>query len=285
MTYLWQILYGVTGIVLGFFAVSLLYPPRELRITFLDIGQGDSIVIETPFGNRILIDGGSSAYLLEALGKTRAWYRREFDLVIATHPDRDHIGGLIPLFEAYRIHRIMIAGVTPTTAHAERLETLIASHDIPVLYGRRGMRLVLDHHAGVMLDILFPDYDVSTAETNTASIVSLVSYGEFSLLLTGDAPRRVEEALVAADDGRMYTSILKLAHHGAQSSSSQKFLEALDSPLGIISAGRDNPYGHPHPAVTARFVESGGRLISTQDGTIVLTTTGEKISRIYQKSH
>ncbi len=285
MTYLWQIVYGVVGMALGFFVVSLLYPPRELRITFLDIGQGDSIVIETPFGNRILVDGGSSAYLLEALGMTRTWYRRAFDLVIATHPDRDHIGGLIPLLEAYNIDRIMIAGVAPTTAHAERLEALIARHAIAVIYGRRGMRLVLDQEAEVFLDILFPDYDVSMAETNTASIVSLVSYGEFSLLLTGDAPWRVEEALITHDDGRLYGSILKLAHHGAQSSSSQKFLEVLDSPLGIISAGRDNPYGHPHPAVTNRFRALGGKLISTQDGTIVLTTTGTAIPKIYQKSH
>ena len=252
----------------------------QLTIAFLDVGQGDGIFIDSPMGNQILIDGGGSdGKVLRSLSKVMPFYARSIDMVIATHPDQDHIGGLAEVFRRFDVASYMSPGIPNDTAVFLALESAVTEESIEhKIVARRGMKIILSKSA--YLEVLFPDRDVSGLETNDGSIVAKLVYGETEIMLTGDSPQKIEEYLTAVDGGNLKSDILKLGHHGSKTSSSPIFLSAVDPEVAIISAGQENHYGHPHKEVLDRLSELKIKYLQTlEEGTIVFKTDGQAMWR------
>ena len=197
----------------------------HLRVAFLDVGQGDAILMSTPFGQRILIDGGPDNSLLARVGRNLPLYERTIDLVILTHPQSDHFGGLIELLRRYTVSRVMITGaVNDTAAYREFLDTALQ---------KRVQFIKADHSAKIFLGknlwlaLLYPKADMSAElvkDLNETSIFAKLSYGEIDFLFTGDASARTEDLLLADD---IRAEVLKISHHGSKFSTSQKFLQSV----------------------------------------------------------
>lgn len=214
-----------------------------LTVNFLDVGQGDAILIEAPGGNQVLIDGGPGRKILSELGQTLPFFDRSIDLVIVTHSDSDHIGGLPLVFENYEVAGFIEPQVACGTAICEELETAIKNGSTRHVVARRG--LLVDLGRGVELEILSPLGTVVGKDTNAASVVAKLTYGTTSFLFTGDAPQAVERNLIWRDGDKLDVKVLKVGHHGSDTSSAPEFIAATSPEVAIISVGADNRYGHP----------------------------------------
>ena len=250
---------------------------RELTVAFLNVGQGDAIYIEAPNGNQLLIDGGRGRAVLRELGAVIPLYDRSIDVVLVTHPDADHIGGLIPVLESYRVGAVIESGNERETAVTVGFERAVAQEGALRVAARRGMRVDLGD--GAVFTILYPDRNVARVESNEASIVGQLRYGSTTVLLTGDAPASVERILIAKDGSGLQSTVLKPGHHGSRSSSVLEFLAAVSPELAVISAGTGNSYGHPHTEVLARLAQLNIRALRTDmEGRIVLESDGNRVS-------
>jgi competence protein ComEC len=253
--------------------------PRGLTVSFLAVGQGDAALIESPTGRRMLVDGGRDRAVLRELPKVMPWWDRTIDVVVATHPDADHVGGLFDVLERYRVSYILEPGVRHDTPQAESLLTAVSREvgsGAERVLARRGQ--VIDLGAGAYAHILFPDRDVSGLETNTASIVMRVVYGDTSFLLSGDSPIVIEEYLVALDGKGLKSTVLKAGHHGSRTSTSPLFVGYVSPEWGVFSRGCENEYGHPHQEVVDIFGLFG---VSTKDtctdGTVTFVSDGVQL--------
>jgi len=202
---------------------------------------------------------------------------RSIDVVIATHPDADHIGGLPLVLARYDVELFLMPEVAADSTVARALFDELADRGTQAYYVRRGMMIALDDELSTTFMILFPDRPTSNWKTNAASVIGRLQIGERSMLFTGDAPSSVENFLVAADAKHMDVDILKVAHHGSKTSTSESLLRAATPALALVSAGTGNRYGHPAPEVTSRISRFGASIISTQTaGTYSLATDGVK---------
>ncbi len=247
-----------------------------LEVTFLDVGQGDAILIETPDGAEALIDGGPDGTVLRELSRELAWNDRSLDLVIGTHPDKDHIGGLIDVLARYNVASILTTENTgETTAASVYQKALTAETDI-VHYARAGQVYTLG--ASTTVTVLSPARDPSMLESNTSSIVVKVSYGEIDFMLTGDAPLSIEDYLSVAYGTALESEVLKLGHHGSKTSTSDLFLETVKPQYAVVSSGRDNRYGHPHEEVVNRVLSRNIQLSNTAiDRAVHFKTDGQQV--------
>ncbi len=251
---------------------------NAFSITFIDVGQGDAAFITTPSGRQILIDGGPDRSVLRGLAERMPWWDRHIDVVIATHPDSDHVSGLIDVLERYRVSYIFDPGVAHDTPQAESLFALVADEEAQHVLARRGQ--FLDFGDGIRLEILFPDRDVSGLETNAASIVARVIYNDIVILLTGDAPESIERYLVSLHGKDMRADILKAGHHGSNTSSSLHFVGLVSPEYAIISRGCDNTYGHPHESVLETFARFDVSVLDTcTEGNITFESDGQSLVR------
>ncbi|MBI2481971.1 MAG: MBL fold metallo-hydrolase [Candidatus Vogelbacteria bacterium] len=271
----WRYLSFVLGLViLLWWVVYLSLPSGVLTVFFLDIGQGDAILIEAPNGNQMLIDGGRGGQILSRLSQIMPWFDRSLDLVIATHPDADHIGGLAAVFNSYQVSQTIDPGKDSSTQTYNTYQRLIASKDIPNIVACRGLKIILDY--GVEFTILSPIREVAALETNEASIVGRLQYGHNTLLLTGDMPNNIEQDLIYRGlTSDLRADILKVGHHGSKNSSSLPFLQAVRPHYAVISVGATNSYGHPSPIVLERLKGLNIPTLRTdQLGTVVFTSDG-----------
>jgi competence protein ComEC len=246
----------------------------ELTVAFLDVGQGDAIYIEAPNGNQILIDGGPSAGgVLRALGSVMPFYDRSIDLVLATHPDQDHVGGLPSVLERMSVAVAVTTDNSSNTGAYAEFENNISNKHVQRILARAGERFILDN--GVVLEILFPNQSVKGWETNKGSIIARLSYGNESFLFTGDSPQAIEKYLVGKEGSALHTNVLKLGHHGSKSASAPEFLSAVNPDYAIISAGIGNKYGHPNKEVLDLLTKLKIQSLSTiEHGTIIFKTDG-----------
>lgn len=250
-----------------------------LRVSFLDVGQGDSIFIESPSGRQVLIDGGKNRAVIRKLSQVMPWYDRTIDVVIATHPDADHIGGLVDVLARYRVGLIIESSVQdPEGADAQSFEKAAAAEGAERMTAERGD--VIDLGGGARIEILFPDRAVPSIETNTGSVVARLVYGETSFLLTGDAPKAIEDYLVRLDGDHLESNILKIGHHGSRTSSGLSFVGFVSPEYGIFSRGCDNSYGHPHDEVKETFAKLNIPTLDTcKEGTITFISDGKTVVR------
>jgi len=243
---------------------------RKLTFAMLDIGQGDALFIESPTGTQVLIDAGPPRKILSQLLRVMPAFDRTIDAIIISHPDQDHIGGFAEVLKTYKVGKVFYSGTLSDSKTYQNLEDEIKNQNIPNILARKGMRLNLG--GGAVIDILFPDQDVSSWETNEGSVIAKLSYGKTSMMLTGDAPIKTERIILSENSLAVIKSeILKLGHHGSRTSSSLEFVQAVSPEYAFISVGKDNNYGHPHKEVLDILNKIGAKIFRTdQDGMIVV---------------
>jgi len=264
----------------AFLLITLL--PREravLTVAFLDVGQGDAVFIEAPNGNQMLYDAGPpSSAVLRALHEAMPFWDRSIDVAVFSHPDMDHIGGFLDVFDRYKVDVVLEPGASsPNGVWSEALRAIVDRH-ITHLTARKGV--TVDLGGGVRADILYPDRDMTNMETNSASVVMRIHYGETSFLVSGDLPKNIEEYEVAIYGDMLHAQVLKLGHHGSRTSSSEVWLRAVDPDVAVVSAGSKNRYGHPHVDV----LDLLGRLhipyfVTSDEGTVEFESDGKMVRR------
>jgi competence protein ComEC len=275
-----RIVYGVTVCVFlaSVFIALALYqsgsiPRPELRVHFLDIGQGDAILIETPENTSILVDAGSDGHVVQQLGEVLPWWQRKIDYMLITHPDHDHYGGFQSVLQKYTVGEVLWTGDEDPSRAFQSLVQDIRKRSIPMRKVIPGD--VLHWPSGVTLRILWPPDSYQSKDKNNRSLTALLSYGDEDYLLTGDLPQAEESQMMV-----MYPSVtaevLKVGHHGSRTSSGTDFLVKLHPRYCIISAGKANSYGHPHAEVLTRLAEAHCEIHSTMVESRISTVTDGK---------
>lgn len=252
-------------------------PDGRLHVAFLDVGQGDAIFIQTPNGRQVLVDGGRyPSVVLDQLGRQMPFWDRGIDIVIATHPDADHVAGLVSVLDRYRISGLLTNGASTDADPAfEALLLAAEANDIPVMPAQTGEVITLDD--GVRMEVLHTGPPDGGDNRNEASIVVMLTYDQLSVLLTGDAEAMAESELLRSGH-TLNAVVLKAGHHGSNGSSGQEFLRAVMPQIVVISAGRDNSYGHPHPAMLERATAVGATILRTDlMGTIAVESDGRQM--------
>jgi len=260
--------------------ISFLLCPY-LDVTFLDVGQGDSIFIQTPSKNQILIDGGPNSQVLERLGNQIPFFDRTLDLIVLTHPEKDHMAGLLDVLKVYRVENILWSGVVRETKDFKEWQRLIEGEGSNMIIAKAGKRIILD--SGIYLDILNPSVSLEGElinDSNPTSVVVRLVNRNMSFLFTGDIDQKVEKAL---ENKEVKADILKVAHHGSKYSSSEGFLRAVSPRIAIIEVG-DNSYGQPAQEVLQRLENSGINSFNTKDsGDIKIITDGNNLKILTNK--
>ncbi len=275
LTIFGMLLYFTCALVLYYenFAISDIS-----QVAYLDVGQGDSFLITTPSHKQLLIDGGRSSRILDLLENQMPYFDKKIDLIIGTHPDADHIGGLPNVLDVYDTGAVFEPGSFSDSKIYGNLEQSINENKIPHILARENM--VIDFGDGTYFVFLFPNQDVHDWETNNSSIVGMYIHDSTSFLFTGDAPLATENYLVKKYGTDLHVDVLKLGHHGSRTSSGEEFLRTINPGLAIVSAGKENSYGHPHKDVVERLEKMKIPFFSTIDsGTINLFTNGKTISQ------
>jgi len=261
----------------GLFAYAAWKNAKETRVVFLDVGQGDAILISQG-GNQILIDGGRNGKtLLAGISRHIPFWDRTIETVVATHPDADHIGGFPELFGRYRVGTYVSTSAQSESEIFKLLERAIVGARNPAerIMARRGLSIALPK--GGRLETIFPENgERVSGESNETSIVSRFSFGETDFLLTGDLPRE-EFFLPEAPP----SEILKLAHHGSKHSSSDRFLFRVHPEEVVVSVGKNN-YGHPSSDVLSRVATVGAAVRRTDvSGDIVYRCFSETSACVF----
>ncbi len=245
---------------------------RDLEVVFFDVGQGDSIFVETKDGFQVLIDGGPGLAVLEKLGKEMPFYDKEIDLMILTHPDHDHLFGLLEVLKRYDVKNILWTGVKKDTAEYKEWLRLIEEEGADIFIAEAGQRIDLSEN--IYLFIIHPFENLEGLEPNSyndTSIVALLVFNDVSFLFTGDISSKIEKQINIEAD------VLKIAHHGSKSSSCLEFIEAVSPDITVISVGENN-YGHPAPEVLSTLQQFGIPILITKElGDIKLITNGQEI--------
>jgi len=251
---------------------------KALEVDFFDVGQGDAILIKTPDHQRILIDGGPSNAVVEKLGENLPFFEKEIDLIILTHPHADHLDGLIEVLKRYEVKKILSTGVTHTTPDYLSWLEEIKNQNVLMEVATAGQ--MLDFGGGVKMEIFYPGEDLagkSVENLNNTSIVAKLIFGQTSFLFTGDAETEAEENLLAGGFD-LRADVLKVAHHGSKSSTSDNFLEKVQPKFAVISAGADNQFGHPNGMTLKRLEKIGAEILRTdEDGDVKMVSDGIKV--------
>lgn len=249
---------------------------RKLTFAMLDIGQGDALFIESPTGTQIFFDGGPERKILNTIGKVMPPFDKSIDALVVTNPDADHMGGFLDILKNYKVGQVYESGTTNDSVTYQKFQAEIKKQNIKSTIVRRGMRMHIG--GGAYIDILFPDRDVSTWERNDASIVARLSYGETSVMLTGDSTDKTENIVLAENSSSYLESdILKVGHHGSRTSTSYDFVQTLHPSYALISNGYKNKYGHPHPETLDTLTSLGVQIFRTDLlGSIIMKSDGKK---------
>ncbi len=247
----------------------------QLKVVILNVGQGDAIFIETPTGTQVLIDGGAGSRVLGELAGVMSFYDRSIDIVIATHTDADHIGGLAEVLQRYDVATVIENGMTADTAIWREFDGLIDDEGSVRHTAIAGQSLALG--GGARLDILGPakgERDELTSKANDVMIVSRLVYGQSEVLFTGDIERD-DEVRLALSGTNIQSDMLKVAHHGSKNSSTNLFMDRVRPAIAVISVGENNRYGHPHKEAIDRIVKTGARILRTDiDGRACFSSNG-----------
>ncbi len=250
-------------------------PDGRLHVHFFDVGQGDAIFIECPEGQQILVDGGPlPSAVLSELGRHMPFWDHSLDLVVLTHPEDDHITGLVDVLARYDVAQVLVSGQGCDTAICEAWRQLIEEKEIPYRRAAAGLSINVGEEA--WLYVLHPPATLladTSSDANNNSIVLRLEYGRFSALLTGDIEHEGERALLAS--GQPVDSlVLKVPHHGAESALSLPFVQAVDPQLAIISVGAENRFGHPGE-FTLEKLQDVDTYRTDQHGNVEVVTDGE----------
>ncbi|EGS5729632.1 ComEC/Rec2 family competence protein [Clostridium perfringens] len=279
-----KIISSIIGIIVvllaGYFGIDLTQDSKvpkdsELMISYMDVGQGDAAYIKVN-GNDILIDAGPRSNSKELLEQLKAKNIDDFELVIATHPHEDHIGGMVDVFKEYEVKAFYSPKITHTTKTYENLVKAVKDEGLKTKELKGGM--VIDVGEGAKFEVFTPQKS-EYEELNDYSPIMKLSFGDTSYLFTGDAEKLAEEEALAKYKTSLDSDVIKFGHHGSSSSSSNAFIEAVSPKYGIISCAKDNKYGHPHRETLDIIKKYNIKTFRTDtDGEIILTSDGKSIN-------
>lgn len=254
--------------------------PGELEVKVLDIGQGDSILIRTPMGKNLLVDGGPGQAVLERLEEEMGYWGNSLDLVVLTHPDLDHLEGLIEVLKRYEVDKILMTGVSHGSAAYAELLNVIRDREVEVLlaYADEDYRLERD----VFLDTIYPVDPVAgqvVQNINDTSITLKLVYGQTRYLLSGDCEVSCETAQLRTDVD-LSADVITGGHHGSKTSFSLPYLLAVRPKMVGMSNGRNNTFGHPHRQTLDKLASLGIAYWNTSEsGTIRFGSNGREWTR------
>ncbi|MDW7674674.1 MAG: stalk domain-containing protein [Bacillota bacterium] len=246
---------------------------KELTVHFIDVGQGDSILIQSPSGKTMLIDAGERTAGQKVVSYLKAAGISSIDWVVSTHPHADHIGGLITVLETFPVANVLDPAVVHTSKTFEDYLTLIDKKEINFVEARSGMTVNFD--SLVKVEVLAPGSEASKASLNNTSVVLKLSFGEVSFLLAGDAETDSENIMLRAHSNKLKSTILKVGHHGSKSSTTANFLKAVSPEAAIIQVGK-NSYGHPTEEALNRLDAASVKIYRNDlHGDIIISTDGK----------
>ena len=246
----------------------------ELSVLFIDVGQADSVLIYLSTGETMLIDAGESSEadaIREELDERRI---TDIDILVATHPHADHIGGMCTLIEHYDIGQVLMPDMGAKSAVYRNLMDAISSRGIPVTEAYAGYEFSLGSARCIVVS---PDADADK-DANNESVVIFLDFYDSEFLFTGDMEKWAENELL---DAQYYidADVLKVAHHGSSTGSSQAFLDVVTPEYAVISCGRDNKYGHPHQETLERLIAAGAEIYRTDEaGDILFLSDGKTLT-------
>jgi len=235
---------------------------RGLTFAMLDVGQGDALFIESPTGTQIMFDAGPARKVLGPLAQVMSPFDKSIDVLVITNPDADHVGGVFGYLKNYKVGAVFEPGTLTDSKIYQNFKNEIAKQNIPNILARRGMKL--DMGGGAFIDILFPDRDVVAWTTNDGSVVARLTYGQTSVMLTGDSTMKTERIILSENSlTQLKSTILKVGHHGSRTSTSGEFVKAVSPQYALISDGKDNKYGHPHEETLDTLSQFGAKIFRT----------------------
>ncbi len=248
----------------------------ELSVYFLDVGQGDAILIESPTQGRVLIDGGPDRKVLSELGEVLPFGDRRLDVVIESHPDADHIAGLVEVVRRFDVGSFVSTGMRSTNSLDEALDEAIKDKKISRIEAKRGVSL--DLGGGATLSLLYPGGSIEGLETNESSIVAKLTLGETDFILTGDSTKLAEYKLLSVNKVMLDAEVIQVGHHGSETSTSLLYAQAVSPEYSVISLGKNNRYGHPHKVTLDTLNKVNTKILNTADvGRIIFRTDGETL--------
>jgi len=292
--------------------VFVLCNNKNLKVSYLNVGQGDSAFIITPQNHQILIDGGPDSTVVSKIAKQIPFWDKSLDLVILSHPEKDHMSGLIEVLKRYKVDYILWSGVKMNSPeYLELLKVLVKQKNLgaKIITAEFGQKIKV---GDLIIDILNPQENLFgqdfSKSANETSVVAKLDYGKNSFLFVGDIGFETEEKLVAINryckevvtdeaistagiatsssagsahnDGgcvNLHSAVLKVAHHGSKYSTSEEFLQSVKPNIAIISVGK-NSYGHPTPEVISRLDNTGTKIFRTdQQGDIIIESNGQNL--------
>lgn len=272
MVFYKNIIYILILIVFGVWISVFQTQTSNLQIIACDVGQGDSILIQYKT-DQILIDGGPNRDVLDCLGRHMPYWDREIELVILTHPEKDHYGGLIEVFKRYQVQTFLTNDLSKPKFSSEGVTVLRNS------IGGSGARVV-NPTAGtkvrlglIYLDILHPTENFEDRNTNNYSIVTLLTYNNFKAIFTGDIETAISDRLSAVSEIQD-VNYIKIPHHGSKNGITEKLLRVTMPDTAVISVGVKNPYGHPHKEVLDLLNKYSKKILRTDEMGDVVVEVG-----------
>lgn len=269
--YLFLIFGSIISLVFIFSYQSSTLATKTMSVVFCDVGQGDAIYIRTPDGADILIDGGPGDRILKCLEQNMPFWDKTLELVFATHPDADHITGLVSVIERYRLLSFNTISRGKDTAIYKKLKDAIEKNKIAYREVTAGDKFNIGD--GVEIDIKWPQSGFEDRDINNYSVTTLVKYKNFDMLLTGDLGFEILDSLTF---GSSPIEVFKLPHHGSKTGVDDETFKKFRFLLGVISAGKNNSYHHPHPSVLALLKKYNVSYKRTDlEGEIKIVTDGK----------
>jgi competence protein ComEC len=269
----------IIAAAMAFFGLCLFlffyHPQKFLEVDFLNVGQGDSELIKTPYGQYILIDGGPDNKVMSELGRNLPFLSRRIDLIIDTHPHDDHVAGLITVLKKYHVARILMTNAASNAPPFQEFLKIITKEKTPVIIENGAEKITLG--PDLILEILSPGKNEIGADLNEDSIVAKLIYKDKSFLFTGDAGDMTEAKLLA-EKVDVKADVLKVGHHGSETASSPDFLRAVAPEFAVIECGTNNQFGFPKADTLWHLQETGAKILRTDlNGTVKIKTDGETL--------
>lgn len=272
---------AILFLLVGFFYfLTVENKEAGLKVYFFDVGQGDSILIQTPQKHNILIDGGPDGKTIGKIKRSLPWWDRTIDLMILTHPHEDHVAGLLDVVKGYKIERIMYTGVVHNSPVYLEWLKLVREKKIPLILIDSPQKIVLGPKCD--LDIFYPNKPLSgqaVKNVNNSSIVGMLECEQKKILLAGDIEKEIEDLLLESKTD-LKADIYKASHHGSNTSNTKKFLDQVKPEIVVVSVGTENKFGHPSPDVLSEIIRSGAIVYRTDiDKDIILEIQQGKIKK------
>lgn len=259
-----------------------LTPSGVLRVAVLDVGQGDAIYIESPTGERIVIDGGPDDSLLRELPRVMPFFARSIDVIIESHPHADHIAGFVSLIERNGVGVFIEPGIPATTEEMKTFLSTVSKTHVSHYIARRGMWLEIG--GGAVLRVLAPDFDTThlpEKKIHDGMLVVQLIYGSTKVLFMGDADKALENRLVALEGRALKSDVLKVGHHGSRTSTGDTLVSYVSPQYAVISLGKRNIYRFPNKEPLATLEKNTVLTLRTDtEGTVVFESDGTTVTRV-----